>query len=192
MSKILALDISSSTIGWAFMELIEDDLMKATVIEYGHIKPKKGTEKAPLSLARRAGLAQIEIRKLLTKFKPDAVAIEDYASRFPKGKSTSRTIIVLATFNESMTIECINTLNIDPEKFPVMTIRSLLSKNFNKKLTSKEDVFEFIKTSIPNFTVLMNKNNEIKEECGDESDAIAVGLAYFCNIWSKNGKKINV
>ena len=44
MSKILALDISSKTIGWAFMELTEDDLIKATVIEYGHIKPKKGTD----------------------------------------------------------------------------------------------------------------------------------------------------
>ena len=44
MEKILGLDISSSTIGWAVLESKKEFCLK----EYGHIKPSrklKGTEK---------------------------------------------------------------------------------------------------------------------------------------------------
>jgi len=182
MKKILSLDISSSTIGWS---LLEEELTYIKILEHGHIKPVKDN----LSLANRALKTQVLIRNLIKKYDPDFIAIEDYVSRFSQGRSSARTIIVLSVFNECMSMVCIEEKKVDPDKIAVTSIRSLISKSFGEKISSKEECFDFIK-KIPSFSIRTNKKGSVKKETFDEADAVAVGIASI--IRRNNGKKFNL
>lgn len=179
MFKTLSLDISSTTIGWALLGNSDDHI---TILEHGHLKPPK----SELSLANRALRSQVLIKNLIKKYNPDKIAIEDYVTKFSKGKSTAKTIVVLSVFNEAMTMACIEEKKVDPDRLAVISIRSLLSKSFGQKISSKEECFEFIK-NISSFSVKYNKNQQIKKETFDEADAVAVGISSI--IRSNNGKK---
>jgi Holliday junction resolvasome RuvABC endonuclease subunit len=173
MKTILGLDISSSTIGWSILEYNDKQII---LKEYGHIKPPKSNKG---SLTFRASAAYDEVYEFLLNKKPDIVASEAYANKFPRGRSTARTIIVLSVFNELVSMACLKSLNYEPEKYAVMTIRSMLSKLAGYKITSKEDCFEFIKKYFSNYSLRNNKNGKIAKECYDEADAIAVALTYI-------------
>ncbi len=173
--NILGLDISSSTIGWALVSYKDEG--KPSVISYGHIKPP-GSNKG--SLTYRISCAYNQIEDLLHSLGDiDAVAIEAYANKFTKGRSSARTIIVLSVFNELVSLACFKTLNIEPKKYAVVTIRSCLSKFFNKKIESKDDAFLSIEKYFDEFNTRLNRKGSIKKECYDESDAIAVSIAYI-------------
>jgi Holliday junction resolvasome RuvABC endonuclease subunit len=170
---ILGLDISSSTVGWSLVEYDDD---KETLLEYGHIKPlgsKKGT------LAFRAADYLKTIKKFLVDKSPDSIAIEAYASRFPRGRSTAKTIITLSLFNEVTSIACLHALNMETTSYAVVTIRSILSKMSKTKITSKEEAFDYVKEYFDNFKVRDNRAGNLAKECLDEADAIAVCLTYI-------------
>ena len=173
MKKILGLDISSSTIGYSVMEYDEDSY---ALKEHGHIKPIKSDKG---TLAFRASHTISVLEELFKKINPDCVAFEDYVNKFSKGRSTARTIIVLSVFNESASIACIRALGFEPSKYPVVTIRSKLSKLSGLSISSKEECFDFIKNSFSDFSLLLDKKSNIKEESLDEADSIAVCLTHI-------------
>jgi Holliday junction resolvasome RuvABC endonuclease subunit len=173
MKTVLGLDISSSTIGWS---LLEYDDQKIELKDYGYTKPPKSNKG---SLAARASSAYDEMYLFLKKISPDSVAVEAYANKFPAGRSTARTIIVLSVFNELMSIACLKSLNYEPSRYAVVTVRSVLSKDAGYKISSKEECFEYIKKYFSNFSLRNNKNGRIANECYDEADAIAVALTYI-------------
>lgn len=186
MHKVIGLDISSSTVGWATF-IVENDSCKLD--EYGYIKPMKS---AKGSLSARASHYLDQISDLLQAKKPDFVAIEAYVNKFSKGRSTARTIIVLSVFNEITSIASIRTLSKEPHRYPVATIRSSLSKISGNKISSKEEAFEFIKNTFSEkFKIRNKKTGKIKDECFDEADAIAVGLTHIFKEL-KNGKRLNI
>lgn len=172
MAKVLGLDISSSTIGWA---LLTADKGSVSLSSYGNIKPpssKKG------SLAYRAHLASIEVTQLIREVSPEIVVIEAYANKFPTGRSTARTIIVLSVFNEVVSIASLKEMGQDPVRYPVVTIRSQISKAYGEKISSKEECFEFICKRFKNFSIRKNRAGNISKEVYDEADAIAASLTY--------------
>ena len=171
MTKTLGLDISSSVIGWS---VLLDDGESISLDSYGHIKPPPS--KAG-SLAFRMSSGFDSISELFEKTKPDIVAIESYANKFSAGRSSARTIIVLSCFNEMVSMACLRSLNFETEKYTVSRIRSLISKGYNLKLITKDDVFNFIKNKFSNFNIRKNRNNKVAKTVYDESDSIAVALA---------------
>ena len=173
MKTVIGLDISSSTIGWS---LLEYDDQSIKLKEYGNIKPPKSNKG---SLAFRALSAHDDIVLLLKDKNPDFVVSEAYANKFPSGKSTARTIIVLSVFNELMSIACINSLKQEPIRYAVVTIRSMLSKEAGYKISSKDECFDFIKKYFSGFSLRNNKSGNIAKECYDEADSIAVALTYI-------------
>ena len=172
MIKVLGLDISSATIGWAITTI--DDGIRLD--EYGFIAPPKSKEG---SLAYRASKAYDEIVSLISEKSPEIVVIESYANKFPSGRSTARTIIVLSVFNEVVSMAALNSLGKDPHRYPVATIRSKLSKLSGKKISSKEECFDFICDFFPTFKVRKNRNDNVAKECFDEADAIAVATTFY-------------
>jgi len=169
MEKILGLDISSSTIGWAVIESEEKFCLK----EYGHIKPSrklKGTEKL--------SDAYDKIKKLIKEVNPDIICVEKYASKFSRGRSSANTIIVLSTYNEMVSLCSFREFGIHTTAYAPVSIRSEMSKHFDKKIKSKDDAFDFVKNNIENFKTTLNRVNNIKKECYDESDAVCVALCY--------------
>jgi Holliday junction resolvasome RuvABC endonuclease subunit len=173
MTKVLGLDISSATIGWALLSVEDGEL---SLSEYGHISPPKS--KAG-SLTYRASEAFDEVSILIKEKNPEIVVVESYANKFPAGRSTARTIIVLSVFNEVISMAALRIMNRDPLRYPVVTIRSKLSRLAGKKISSKEECFDFICDYFPTFTVRKNRNDNISKECFDEADAIAAATAYY-------------
>ena len=179
MPKVLGLDISSNTIGYAIIEYNDNSM---SLIKTGHIKPPPSSKG---SLTFRAMKASEKIRELLEKENPDHVAVESYASRFTAGRSTARTIIVLSFFNELTSLICLQTLKFETDKYPVTSIRSTISKHLNIKSVSKDDVFNLMRSTFPNFKVGLNKVGNISKEYFDQADAIAVAYCHAI----KNQKK---
>jgi Holliday junction resolvasome RuvABC endonuclease subunit len=173
MIKVLGLDISSATIGWAMLGMAKGGVY---LDEYGHISPPKS--KAG-SLTFRASKAFDSVSDLIREKSPEIVVVESYANKFPSGRSTARTIIVLSVFNEVVSMAALRLLEKDPVRYPVMTIRSQLSKLSGEKISSKEECFDFICKYFSNFEVRKNRNDNISKECFDEADAIAVATAYY-------------
>jgi Holliday junction resolvasome RuvABC endonuclease subunit len=173
MIKVLGLDISSATIGWSILSMEEGEV---SLSGYGHISPPKS--KAG-SLTFRASKAFDQVLDLIAEKSPEIVVVESYANKFPAGRSTARTIIVLSVFNEIVSMAALRSLGQDPERYPVVTIRSKLSKLAGKKISSKEECFDFICDYFPAFTVRKNRNDNISKECFDEADAIAAALTYY-------------
>ena len=171
--RILSLDISSSCIGWA---LFEENDGTAQLVTFGHIKPPK-KEKGSLSF--RLQKTEDELRKIIGTYKPNQVAIEDYAKRFSMGRSTANTIIMLSVFNEVLTLLCFKEVGADPYRYPVITIRSCLGKHFGQKIVSKDDIFPVITSNAKTFLTRQNKKGNLAKECFDESDAIAVGMTHI-------------
>ena len=167
MTKILGLDISSTTVGWGLLEL--NDSGKIKYLDSGYIKPSKKGE-----IFEKLFDLQIKIKDLLMKTDPDSIAIEEISKFFPK-KSTAQTIITLAVYNRMIGLECFHYLMKSPELCNVMSIRHKLK--LTKDLPKKEEMMEICEHHL-NFTFprQYNKKGEIKTECYDETDGICVAL----------------
>jgi Holliday junction resolvasome RuvABC endonuclease subunit len=173
MERILALDISSSTIGWAILEL---DNQILTLPHNGYIKPppkRKG------SMSFRLSETFDHISDLIDLHKPTDVVVESYAKRFSKGRSSAQTIITLSVFNEVCSLVAYRKLGKDTYQYPVVSIRAALGKHFGQKIVSKDDIFPVIDNNCKSFIPLKNRNNNTKKESGDIADAIAVGLTHI-------------
>ena len=123
---------------------------------------------------------------------PDFISIEAYANKFPAGKSTARTIIVLSVFNELVGMACLKSIGVEPKRYTVSTIRSSLSKFGGKKISSKEEAFDFVVDNFSEFKTRDNRSGNIAKECFDESDAIAVAFTYILKEFLDNGQRPNL
>jgi Holliday junction resolvasome RuvABC endonuclease subunit len=186
MIRVLGLDISSSTIGWC---VIDYDNQSASLIDYGHIKPPskaKAKGVLPYRLNQTIGLME----NVVNKYKPDEVAVEDYAKKFSVGRSRASTIIILAVFNELCCLIGYKRTGKDAYRYPVSKIRKVIGNHFGIKTVSKDDIFPVITSSCSKFKTQKNKVGNIKKECGDEADAIAVAITHVLEkssnslIWS--------
>lgn len=184
MKKLLSLDISSSTVGFAYFEY---DDQAVTLKDYGYFKPPN-KKKSKDCLPYRLDKALQDFDKLLKKYTPDDIAIEDYAKRFSKGKSTAQTIILLATFNELISLAAYQSLHKQAFKYPVTTIRSVLSKHFNEKIVSKDEVYPLIVKYCQSFVPAKNRKGGDAKEAGDIADAIAVGIVCLLKEQKKDVK----
>lgn len=173
MKTVLGLDISSSTIGWAILKYDDDSII---LDSYGHISPPKSSKG---TLTYRVSETYDEMFNFLLDKSPDIVAIEAYANKFSSGRSTARTIIVLSVFNEVVSMASYKALGIEPQKYPVATIRASLRKMGDPSVSSKEDAFTFVGDYFSNFLVRKNRNGNIAKQSYDEADAIAVALTHI-------------
>lgn len=170
--KTLGLDISSSTIGWA---LLDENKTRIKLIDSGYIKPL-ASDKG--SLFERLSQTKIEIGKLLDKYEPDNVAIEDIAF-YMKGKSNANTIIILATFNRMIGLYCYEFLNKEPQMISVLSIRNSIKNYLNlEKTPEKEEIPSAIEKILnKKFEWRFNKKGKIIKENYDIADGIAVGIS---------------
>jgi Holliday junction resolvasome RuvABC endonuclease subunit len=172
MKTVLSLDISSSTIGWA---IIKYNRKEYQLLEYGHIKPPRKKQEKIIKLSKTYDM----IKDLIIEKEPDEVAVEQYASKFSRGKSTANTIIVLSTYNETVKLCCYRELDIITYAYAPVSVRSKMSKYFSEKISNKDEAFDFVVKKVKGFKTTLNRVNNIKKECYDEADAICVGICHF-------------
>lgn len=180
MSKILGLDVSSTTIGYCVLEITPDNEIKFISMDF--LKPiKKGT------IVQRIVDTRNKIKDIIEEVKPDYIAIEDII-QFMQGKSTAKTIITLTTFNRMICLLAHDYLNKAPELFSVMTIRHGLK--INNIFPKKEDMPDLVSKHLGfTFPYKLNKKNNIKVENYDMADGVAVALYYAFVLTNKITKK---
>lgn len=157
MTKILALDISSVSTGYAFFD-------NTQLIEYDSIITSKWKRHS-----ERLYHFEQKIDYLLQKYSPDFVIAEDIY----KGRNV-KTHKILSLYHGIAYKLCFNYTKDDPIVLYSGEIRSSLSKAYNVSLKKKgvKDkllTFDFINK-------LLNLNFTF-EEHNDITDAIAIGLA---------------
>lgn len=178
---ILGLDISSATIGWSVLEVVDD---KCSLKDFGHIKPTS-KKKSDDNFSARLNYAFDAITDLVRKQSPDVIAIEDYAKKFSKGRSSANTILILSSFNEVCGLAAYRASNIKPIRIPVTTLRKLVKKEYSCDIDDKPDVLAFCKKTFNNFLTQNNRAGNIKKESYDEADSIIVSLGYYLEKKSK-------
>lgn len=155
---ILALDISSVSTGYAFYK--KGKLKDKGVLVMSKIKRH----------SERLSFFNEEIVKLVEKFSPEMIAVEDiYKGRNPK------THKVLALYHGIVYKLSYDFFDSDPIVMYPSEIRSILSDEFDvvlkkKGVKDKELTFDFIKKHFNLESYTFKKDNDI-------TDAIAIGLA---------------
>ena len=164
--KILGLDISTSCIGYACLEVNGSTI---TVVEIDHYKPTKDGD-----IFERLAKTRKDIKKIIKRLEPDVIAIEDIIQFMGHGSSAA-TIIGLAQFNRMIGLVAYDYLKASPTLLNVMKIRHGIKSG--KELPSKEDIPELVANHLNiEFPYVYTKTNKIAPESYDRADATAVAL----------------
>lgn len=167
-TSILGLDCSSATVGWGLIVLNKSP----TLVAHGHIKPLNSKH----ADIERLNDIYHRIGKLCDETRPSCVAVED-VFLFMKGKSTARTITLLAAFNRVISLATYQkTKNV--YLYSVHDIRNLINKNYNitiDKESMPNAVADYLE---PKFEPIINKKGNISKETYDEADGVAAAWAH--------------
>ena len=190
--KVLGLDISTKTIGWALFDIKNKELLELT-----HVSPivKEKTENKIQELLLKANVFKTKLKEYknigITK-----VVIEE-----PLLNSNNvYTIGILLRFNSFITKIIYDELDIVPEfistydsrkfAFPELVRQNdkgkfVLFGGLPKDIDKKQIIWDLVAKREPQITWLYNKKNLIKKECYDMSDAYTcvLGKMRELQIW---------
>lgn len=174
MLKILGLDISTTTIGIAILEIDEkkstQEKLSSKILHLSYYKPLKNVH-----LYQMLSIAKKYILDLVSLYSPDYVFIEDIILFMPK-RSTAATVTALAIINRSIGLHIFEEYS-EPILLSVSKIRSFL-KCGNTKNPDKFDIPKILEKKLKfNFPYEYNRNKKIRPEVYDMSDALAVAYA---------------
>jgi len=148
---ILSLDVSAKSTGWSFS-------VKTRLVDYGTI-----TTSPSLKRAKRLAEFRTKLEKVLRKYKPSYIVIENgYLRR------NVNTLKVLSEFSGVAKAVCMGVLGIEPYIMNVNTTRSF----FNAK--TKEDVYNIV-IGFYNLKFDFEKDNDI-------SDAVSQSLCFYYKV----------
>lgn len=185
--RILAFDVSSTTIGYCVLDIDDND--QIAFVKASYIKPiKTGT------IIERIVDTRNKIQQIIDTTAPTHIGIEDII-QFMKGKSTAQTIIMLTTFNRMIGLCSYDYLKRSPDLFSVMSIRHGLKTDdvFPKKEDMPELVAKHLGITFPyERTVKGKKKGAVKTESFDIADGMAVALYYAFVLTGKIKRKAPV
>lgn len=171
-TKILGLDISSTTIGVSLIEQNHKNF-KLKLLHYEFFKPPKEG-----SIFERLSAIKSYILEILSKHKPDEVVIEDYI-QFMSGGSGAKTIQLLAIINRTAGLTVYEKTGKVPHLLGVPTIRKLIKPQGFEGKISKEEVPEIVANILGiKFPWEYNKKKRAIIENYDIADGIAVAIAW--------------
>lgn len=192
--KILGLDVSTRTIGWALF-----DIQKAELLELSHVSPRP----------KNVSNSENKIEELLLKSEVFRVKLNDYKNlgivnvviEEPLLNSNNvYTIQTLLRFNTLICKEIYDVLGIVPEFISTYNSRKfafpelvqpndkgkyVLFGGLPKDIDKKMIIWELVAKKEPQIQWLYTKNNTLKKENFDQTDAYCCVLGYMKhkNIW---------
>lgn len=190
--KILGLDVSTTTIGWALFDIVTQELLELT-----HISPKPKPKK------------ENKMEELLVKAEIFRTKLVDYKNlgisyiviEEPLLQSNNiYTVGTLMRYNTLIMKECYDVLGIIPDFISTYNSRKfafpelvqpndkgkyVLFGGLPKTIDKKHIIWEHVAKREPQITWLYTKNNTLKKENYDSTDAYAAALGYMKskNIW---------
>jgi RNase H-fold protein (predicted Holliday junction resolvase) len=184
--KILGLDVSTSTIGWALFDIISKELLELTHISP---RPKPKTDNKIHELLSKAEI----FRTKLLQYKD--LGITNVVIEEPLLNSNNvYTISTLLRFNTLITKEIYDVLGIVPEFISTYNSRKnafpeLVQKNdkgkhvlfggLPKDIDKKQIIWDLVAKREPQIQWQYTKNNTLKKENFDQSDAYCCVLGYM-------------
>lgn len=190
--KVLGLDVSSKTIGWALFDVKTKELLELT-----HISPviKQKTDSKIEELILKAELFKLKLLEYVN------IGITKVVIEEPLLNSNNiYTIATLLRYNSFITKIIYDVLGIVPEyistynsrkfAFPELVRENdkgkfVLFGGLPKNIDKKQIIWELVAKREPQVTWLYNKKNIIKKECYDMSDAYTCTLGHMreVGIW---------
>ena len=183
--KVLGLDVSTKTIGWALFDISTKNLLELT-----HISPKAKPEPKTKTeeLIKKADLFYDFIQKY-KKMNIKHIVIEEPLLR----SNNVNTVGTLLRFNGMVTKICYDVIGVVPEyvstyearknAFPSLMQPNLLGKlvlfgGLPKDVDKKKLIWDLVSKREPAINWLLDKKGQLKKENFDMSDAYTVMLAF--------------
>lgn len=184
--KILGLDVSTKTIGWALFDIESKNLLELT-----HISPvpKPKSENKIEELIHKSGIFRNKLSEYI------GLGIQNVIIEEPLLNSNNvYTVGTLMRFNTLICKEVYDILGVVPEFMSTYNSRKfafphLVQKNdkgkfvlfggLPKDIDKKVIIWELIAKREPQITWLYTKNNTLKKENFDQTDAYCAALGYM-------------
>jgi hypothetical protein len=184
--KVLGLDVSTKTIGFALFDLQSQELLELT-----HVSPipKPKTDNKIEELLLKSDLFKVKIDQYKNMGITHVVIEEPLLN-----SNNVYTIGILLRYNTLITKQIYDTLGVVPEFISTYNSRKfafpeLVQKNdknkfvlfggYPKDIDKKMIVWERVAKKEPQITWVYTKNNTLKKECFDMSDAYACVLGHM-------------
>jgi hypothetical protein len=186
--KILGLDVSTKTIGWALFDMSSRDLLELT-----HISPRP--KPVPDNKMEELFTKSTTFRKKLEEYKGLGI-IKCIIEEPLLNSNNAYTIGTLLRYNTLISKEVYDVLGIVPEYVSTYESRKrafpeLVQKNekgkyvlfggYPKDCDKKQIVWELVAKREPQIQWLYTRNNTLKKENFDMSDSYTVVLSYLNN-----------
>jgi hypothetical protein len=186
--KILGLDVSTKTIGWALFDMSSRDLLELT-----HISPRP--KPIPDNKMEELFTKSTTFRKKLEEYKGLGI-IKCIIEEPLLNSNNAYTIGTLLRYNTLISKEVYDVLGIVPEYVSTYESRKrafpeLVQKNekgkyvlfggYPKDCDKKQIVWELVAKREPQIQWLYTRNNTLKKENFDMSDSYTVVLSYLNN-----------
>lgn len=190
--KVIGLDVSTKTIGVALFDIESKKLLELT-----HISPvcKKNTENKIEELLIKGSIFKEKIKSYVDLGITDVVIEEPLLN-----SNNINTVGTLMRFNTIICKEIYDTLGIVPEFISTYNARRsafphLVQENNKGKfvlfgglpmdIDKKQIIFDLVSKREPQISWLYTRNNTLKKECFDMSDAYCAVLGYmkYKKIW---------
>lgn len=184
--KVLGLDISTKTIGWALFDIETKNLLELTHISP---KPKVSTENKIEELLLKSSVVKEKLQNYV------GLGITQVIIEEPLLNSNNvYTVGTLMRYNTLVCKEVYDILGIVPEFISTYNSRKfafphLVQKNdkgkhvlfggFPKDIDKKVVIWELVAKREPQVTWQYTKNNTLKKENYDQTDAYAAVLGYM-------------
>ena len=184
--KILGLDVSTKTIGWALFDMSSRDLLELT-----HISPRP--KPVPDNKMEELFTKSTTFRKKLEEYKGLGI-VKCILEEPLLNSNNAYTIGTLLRYNTLISKEVYDVLGIVPEYVSTYESRKrafpeLVQKNekgkyvlfggYPKDCDKKQIVWELVAKREPQIQWLYTKNNTLKKENFDMSDSYTVVLSYL-------------
>lgn len=186
--KILGLDVSTKTIGWALFDLSSKDLLELTHISP---RPKPTSDNKMEELFNKSGL----FRKKLEEYKGLGI-IKCIIEEPLLNSNNAYTIGTLLRYNTLISKEVYDVLGIVPEyvstyesrkrAFPELVRKNekgkyVLFGGYPKDCDKKQIIWELVAKREPQIQWMYTRNNTLKKENFDMTDSYTVVLSYLNN-----------
>jgi hypothetical protein len=184
--KILGLDVSTKTIGWALFDLQSKELLELTHISP---QPKPKSEDKMEELLKKSDLFKIKLDQYKNLGIVKVVIEEPLLN-----SNNVYTIGTLLRYNTLITKQVYDVFGIVPEyistynsrknAFPELVRENdkgkfVLFGGYPKDIDKKQVIWELVAKREPQITWLYTKNNTLKKENFDMTDAYTVVLSYL-------------
>jgi len=184
--KILGLDVSSKTIGWALF-----DMTSSTLLEASHFTPK--IKPQPEDKVEELLMKAEAFKRHLEKYKDYGiikVIIEE-----PLLNSNNRfTVGTLMRYNSMILKECYDVFHVVPTFISTYNARKfafpdlvrdngkgkyVLFGGYPKDIDKKHIIWEHVNAVCPEINWSRDKNGKLKKECYDISDSVTCVIGYI-------------